>query len=71
MTEEITIMVGPMSIIVHPAKLIRAKLAYRAPGLLIYTMGQISIKRRAAVINVALNECIARNIPAKSLERVK
>lgn len=69
--DEITLLIGAMSIVVHPKKLNKATLAYRAPGLLIYTLGAIPIKRRPAVINIALNECISRNIPAKQLERVK
>lgn len=69
--DEITLLIGPMSIVVHPAKMNKARLAYRAPGLLIYTLGQIPIKRRPAVLNVALNECLIRKIPAMALERVK
>ena len=66
-TEILTIQVSQNSMIVRDGKLPKSKLKYRAPGLEIYLIGEISVSRRAGVNQVAFDICIARHIPLISL----
>lgn len=69
MNEKITIVVYPLSIIVTVVE--AGKLWYQAPGLDIYVSGRVTAARLASVHYTAVAECVARNIPARSLRDVR
>ena len=65
--EQITIDVTDSKIIVHDGRLARARLKYYAPNIEIYVRGVVPIKMRDKVNYHAIENCIARHIPLKSL----
>lgn len=68
MVEEISIVVYPLSEVVFDG--IAGRLMWQAPGLNIYLSGKYDAKRWPALAHLALEQCIARHIPAASLRRV-
>jgi len=56
---------------IHYGKLPRAKLAFQACGLDIYTKGTSSSLHEDCIPNIAMNACLERHIPLISLRRVK
>jgi hypothetical protein len=69
--EEITICIrGTGTISVEFGRLPKARQHWYASGLTIYTKGAMPIKLYPVICNIAMNECIARHIPAKSLRRI-
>jgi len=69
--ETITIKVHPMSMIVVDGRETGARLWYQAPGLDIYVWGAVPVKREHAVHFLAVENCVARHIPALSLRAVR
>jgi len=67
--ESISIIVYPASIVVFDG--IAGKLWYQAPGLDIYVSGKVTAARLASVHYHAVQECVARHIPALSLRNVR
>jgi len=51
-------------------KVPHARLQWYAPGLEIYTRGAFPVKLYPIAANVAMNECITRNIPVVSMRRI-
>jgi hypothetical protein len=69
--EVITIKVNPMSMIVVDGLEQGARLWYQARGLDIYVWGAVPVKREHAVHYLAVENCVARHIPALSLRCVR
>lgn len=67
----ITIEVKYGRVTVHNEKLPRAKLAFQAAGLDIYSRGTSSDIHEDCIPNLAMQECLNRHIPLISLRRVK
>lgn len=65
--EKITIEVTDGKIIVHDGRLERARLKYYAPGLEIYLKGAVTVKKRDLVNYHAIENCLARHIPIRTL----
>lgn len=65
--EIITIEKTATTIIVHDGKLKGAHLKWTAPGIDIYLKGAVAVKHRDRVNFHAMNECLIRHIPLKSL----
>jgi len=69
--EEITIVNdGHNRLTVEFGRWKNARIAWYAPGLTIYTRGAFPVALYAAACNVAVNECLVRNIPAIALRKV-
>jgi hypothetical protein len=69
--EEITIWIHDTGTIsVEFGRLPKARQHWDAPGLTVYTKGSMPFKLYPVICNIAMNECIARHIPAKSLRRI-
>jgi len=67
--ESITIVVYPLSIVVFDG--IAGKLWYQALGLDIYVSGKVSAARLPGIHYLAVEQCVARHIPALSLRNVR
>lgn len=65
--EKITIEVTDSKIIVHDGQLQFARLKYYAQGLEIYLKGAVPIKKRDIVNYHAMENCLARHIPIRTL----
>jgi len=66
--EILTIKVDVMSMEVVDGQVTGARLKYQAPGLEIYLIGRVSITRRPAVNQLAMECALARHIPLISLK---
>jgi len=66
--EILTIGVTPTTIEVIDGRQQGARLKYQAPGLEIYLIGKVSIPRRAAINQLAMECALARHIPLISLK---
>ncbi len=71
MNEIITIKTLPLSMIVVDGKEKGSHLWYQAPGLDIYVSGAVNISREHAVHYLAVENTVARHIPALSLRYVR
>jgi len=70
MSEIITIEGHARFWIVIPHRSNSARLWFYAPGLEVYVKGENASANFETIANIALNECIARNIPTISLKTV-
>lgn len=67
----ITFKISEGSIVEHSGKLPKARIAFKAAGLDIYTLGSSTSHHSDCIPNMAMNACIARHIPVISLRRQK
>ena len=67
MNEQITIVKQPFGWQTSPLKVKGSRLVWIAPGLEIYVKGEFGRRGYELAANVALNECIGRNIPGTAL----
>jgi len=65
--ETITIEVGDSTIKVVNGRVLGSRKKYYAPGLEIYVSGPVPKKKRDMVNYHAIEQCLARHIPLKSL----
>ena len=69
--EVITLVVKPLTIEVVDGKVAHSRLWYQAPGLDIYVGGAVPLKREHSVHFLAVQNAIARHIPAIALRCVR
>jgi len=69
--EIITIHVMPVEMQVIDGQMENAKLWFQAPGLNIYVAGHVCKCREHSVGNLAMQETLARHIPAIALRNVR
>jgi len=55
------------SISVHDGRLPKSRLKWTAPGIEIYLLGAVPVASRDNVAYHAMNACLVRHIPLKSL----
>jgi len=71
MKQEITIFVEPKIMTVLNERVKKARLYWTCADMDIYLLGELPAKRYAAAANLAMQECVSRDIPPRTLKNAR